>query len=97
MSDIARENLERLNDCASSISIKLSFWFDDDYFENDEEVQEIVNYCESGEMDEFTDAVVDEFLVLIHQHFFDPPYQSPMGSINRPMGITLDSHISYDL
>ncbi len=96
MSDITREGLDRLHDCATSISMKLSFWFDEDHFESDEEIQEIINFCESGEMDEFTDACIDEFLNMMHEHFFDPPYQSPLGSIDRPLGVTLDSHISYE-
>ena len=96
MSEISREDFERLSDCSSSINLKLSFWFDDDHFETGEEVQEIVNFCESGEMNEFTAACVDEFLILIHEHFFNPPYQSPLGHIDRPMGITMDSHVTYD-
>ena len=96
MTSPSASSVERLSECMTAISLKLSFWFDQDYFETDEEIEEVIHYCESGEMDEFTDACIDEFLSMIHEHFFDPPFQSPLGNIDRPMGIILDSHITYD-
>jgi len=96
MTSPSAANIERLAECLTAINLKLSFWFDQDHFETDEEVEEVIHYCESGEMDEFTDTCVDEFLSMIHEHFFDPPYQSPLGHVDRPMGVTLDSNITYD-
>jgi hypothetical protein len=96
MSEISQHNLERLSDCGMSINLKLSFWFDQDYFETDDEAEETIHYTESGELGEFTDACVDEFLTLIHEHFSNPPYSSPLGSIEQPMGIILDTNVTYD-
>tara|TARA_Y100001949_G_scaffold79326_1_gene67110 strand:+ start:458 stop:748 length:291 start_codon:yes stop_codon:yes gene_type:complete len=95
MSQISKESMEKLQDLASSISVKLTFWFDDDHFETEEEVLELINYCELGEFDDFTDRCIDEILDTIHKEFFDPPYQSLMGQIDRPMGVMLDTSVSY--
>jgi len=95
MSQISKESMEKLQDLASSISVKLTFWFDEDHFETEEEVLELINYCELGEFDDFTDRCIDEILDTIHTEFFDPPYQSPMGQIERPMGVVLDTSVSY--
>ena len=96
MNNIEHHNLERLIDCTTSINIKITFSFDQDYFEDNEEILEIIEYCESGDMGEFTDACLDEFLATIHQEFNDPPSGHSLGSINRPLGITLDTNITYD-
>ena len=96
MSQISKESLDKLQDLASSISIKFTFWFDEDHFETEEEVLELINYCELGEFDDFTDHTVDEILNIIHTEFFDPPYQSPMGQLDRPMGIVLDTNVTYE-
>jgi hemerythrin len=96
MSQISKESMEKLQDLASSMSIKFTFWFDDDHFETEEEVLELINYCELGEFDDFTDLCIDEMLNTIHTEFFDPPYQSPMGQLDRPMGIMLDTSVSYE-
>jgi Fe-S-cluster formation regulator IscX/YfhJ len=95
MSQISKESMEKLQDLASSISVKLTFWFDDDHFETEEEVLELISYCELGEFDDFTDCCIDEILDTIHTEFFDPPRQSPMGQLDRPMGIMLDTSVSY--
>jgi transcriptional regulator with XRE-family HTH domain len=95
MSQISKESVEKLQDLASSIDVKLTFWFDDDYFETEEEVLELIHYCETGEFDDFTDQCIDELLSMIHTEFFDPPYQSRMGQLDRPMGIVLDTNVTY--
>ena len=41
MSQISKESLDKLQDLASSISIKFTFWFDEDHFETEEEVLEL--------------------------------------------------------
>ena len=43
MSQISKESMEKLQDLASSINVKLTFWFDDDHFETEEEVLELIN------------------------------------------------------
>jgi len=96
MSQISKENMEKLQDLASSINVKLTFWFDDDHFETEEEVLELINYCELGEFDDFTDHCVDEIIETIHTEFFDPPQHSPMGQLNRPLGIMLDTSVTYE-
>ena len=96
MSQISKESLEKLHDLASSITVKLTFWFDEDHFETEEEILEAINYCEAGEFDTFTDQCIDNILGTIHTEFFDPPYQSSMGQLDRPMGVELDTNVSYD-
>jgi hypothetical protein len=96
MSQISKESLEKLHDLASSINIKLTFWFDEDHFETEEEILEAITYCEAGEFDTFTDQCIDNILGTIHTEFFDPPYQSSMGQLDRPMGVELDTNVSYD-
>jgi|TARA_B110001454_G_C12442180_1_gene318333 hypothetical protein len=96
MSEISQHNLERLDDCLSAINLKLSFWFDQDHFETDDEIEEIIHYVESGELGEYTDACIDEFLTMMHEHFSNPPHGSPLGSLEQPMGIVLDTNVTYD-
>ena len=95
MSQISKESMEKLQDLASSINVKLTFWFDDDHFETEEEVLELISYCELGEFDDFTDLCIDEILETVHTEFFDPPHQSAMGQLDRPLGIMLDTSVSY--
>ena len=96
MSQISKESMEKLQDLASSISVKLTFWFDDDHFETEEEVLELISYCELGEFDDFTDLCIDEILDTVHTEFFDPPRQSAMGQLDRPLGIMLDTSVTYE-
>jgi hypothetical protein len=95
MSQISKENIEKLQDLISRIDVKLTFWFDEDHFETDEEVLEVINYCETGEFDSFTDQCIDELLSMMHTEFFDPPHQSRIGQLDRPMGIVLDTNVTY--
>ncbi len=95
MSQISKESIEKLQDLSTSIDVKLTFWFDDDHFETEEEVLELIHYCETGELDVFTDQCIDEITNMIHTEFFDPPHQSAMGQMDRPMGIVLDTNVTY--
>jgi|TARA_R110000824_G_scaffold205924_1_gene390865 hypothetical protein len=96
MTSITRETLDRLEECAAAINLHLTFWFDTECFHTEEEALEILQYCEAGEFADFTDTCVDELIGLIHTEFFDPPHQSPLATIDKPVGINLDTGISYE-
>ena len=96
MSHLSKGSMEKLQELSSEITIKFNFKFEDDMFETEEEVEEVIQYCESGEFDDFTDRCIDEILNLVHTEFFDPPWASPMGQIDRPMGVILDTNIFYN-
>ena len=96
MTEPTRDNIERLDECLLNVNVKFSFWFDSSSFETNEEIENILHYCESGELEDLSDSYLDEFISMIHQEFFDPPHGSPLGMIDQPQGIQMDTEVRYD-
>tara|TARA_B100000902_G_C27231401_1_gene875008 strand:- start:756 stop:1058 length:303 start_codon:yes stop_codon:yes gene_type:complete len=95
MSDICPESMEKLVFAGESITIKLDFWFDSDHFDDQEEVDEAISFCQTGEFAFWVQEAADA-LVASAMHEFTSTYSdSPVANLEKPLGITMSADITY--
>jgi|SaaInlV_100m_DNA_2_1039680.scaffolds.fasta_scaffold04232_6 hypothetical protein len=96
MSNISEASLERLAFIGESATIKFDFWFDLAEFENQEDVDDMLESCDRGDFTMWVQDILEPMVMAAQEAFFNSNDKSSSITSERPLGVCLDIDIAYD-